>query len=523
MTDTSPTHPLVTVLAHHTLQCANAISNSNYISTVFRSGPFDRVLPTIPVAVVYVYKGTVTEEPILLPRLKRALELLLDYYPHLTGRLQIDPGDGTYEISRLGTGAELLEAKCSEPLDYFSKEGRLSIQNLPNSSNALFAPYTPVLEDVCRGPLFTIQYTRFACGGVSLGVRLPHFACDADGFFVFMRHLAEIYRGLGKDDTPKLKDPPCILSYMSDLDEAKMKEEEKQEALEYKSPSYYLEPESQSNEGAATVDVASATPAELPPLPPPIVGRILRFSGSQLEALKAHATDPSGGWVSTFDALIALFYQSIYRARLEYQATSSSSSWFKMSPPDFLTPVNFRGPDKLNLGSTYFPNALFTPFTCLSHETLKDGPLWEVAKHLHDLTRSSNASNNGVPTETGVPSVENMKQTLRWIALQPDKSRIRHGFRYGPGSLMLSQWSKFDMYKEAEFVEGERPVLVSTPFTPISLLDGLGYFLPVGDADKGAIDVHLALYEPIWEFVEREEGLRRFSEGVWSDGTWSRL
>jgi hypothetical protein len=71
------------------------------------------------------------------------------------------------------------------------------------------------------------------------------------------------------------------------------------------------------------------------------------------------------------------------------------------------------------------------------------------------------------------------------------------------------------MYEGTAFEH--RPALVSTPFTPISLIDGLGYFLPVdlhsqeADGDKAAIDVHLALSEPLWEILQRDEQLRSFS------------
>jgi hypothetical protein len=68
---------------------------------------------------------------------------------------------------------------------------------------------------------------------------------------------------------------------------------------------------------------------------------------------------------------------------------------------------------------------------------------------------------------------------------------------------MLSQWNKIDMYRSATFDEGVRPSLIAPPFTPISLLDGLGYFLPsprqgLGGDSKGDIDVYLALSDDVW-------------------------
>jgi hypothetical protein len=126
------------------------------------------VLLFIPIAVVFVYEqSTSTPDVELIPveRFQRALTLLLDYYPHLTGRLQINPHDGTPEITSLGTCAELLVAQCSERLDAFSSPGlnspsRFSMQNLPAAGNALLRPFDTTLEDVCHNPVFTIQLNR---------------------------------------------------------------------------------------------------------------------------------------------------------------------------------------------------------------------------------------------------------------------------------------------------------------------------------------------------------------------------
>ncbi|KAJ3781901.1 transferase family-domain-containing protein [Lentinula aff. detonsa] len=485
------THPSVNVLENRTLHCYRNASYSN-VPTTIKVGPFDQlVAPFIPVAVVFIYEQSGSLEPIPVRRLQRVLELLLDYYPHLTGRLNIAT-DGTYEITRIGTGAELLVAKCTDRLDSFSLDtpGQISLMDLPGASNALFGPFDASLEGICRDPLFTVQHTRFACGSVALGVRLRHNNCDGNGYFQLIRDLAELYRGLKSDIIPTLARPPHFLSYMSDLD---MTSDEKQEALAFKPSLLVIDP----------LPEAITAPSQPPPH---VVGRILRFTGAELEALKVYATDPStpNNWVSTFEAISALLYQSIYQARLQHFSEDPSA----MSPPDFLTPLDFRGKRFPELPPAYFPNALLCLYTSLSHDMLSHAPLWQIAKHLHDLMRNK------------VPDAGHLKNTLRWIAAQPDKTRIRSGFRYGNGSIMVSQWAKFDMYAGTEFDDDEKPKLVSTPFTSISLVDGLAYTLPTemqgkAGGDKQAIDVNLALSEPIWEILERDEQLKQFSTS-WS-------
>ncbi|KAJ3829992.1 transferase [Lentinula raphanica] len=478
------------VLQRQTLRCADPNVCSSLPETT-KYGPFDQlVAPFIPVAVVFIYDQPGSSEPIIpVQRLQHALELLLNHYPQLTGRLNILP-DGSYEMTRIGTGAELVIAECIEHLDSFADdEGRISLMDLPGASNALFGPYDASPDGICRDPLFTIQHTRFACGSVALGIRVRHNNCDGNGFFQLVRDLAELYRGLKGNSIPALARPPHFQSYMSDL---VMTQEERQEALAFKPSLLVVDP----------LPEAVAIPTK----PPPVVGRILRFSGIALEELKVQATEPdsSNSWVSTFEAIAALLYQSVFRARLHYFANDP----FSMSPPDYLSPIDFRGKRFPELPTAYFPNALLCVYTSLSHDMLSNAPLWQIAKHLHDLMRNE------------VPDADHVKNTLRWVVAQPDKTRIRSGFRPGNGSIMVSQWAKFDMYTGTEF-DGEKPRLVSTPFTPISLADGLAYTLPTEmqgkmGGDEQAIDVNVALSEPIWEILDHDEQLRHFSSS-WSN------
>ncbi|EEY70596.1 uncharacterized protein PITG_06041 [Phytophthora infestans T30-4] len=68
-------------------------------------GPLDNIAQNFtPVSVVFVYlrKETLTGNLIPIERLRRALERLLDYYPHLTGRVVMDDKDNAPRIEQLG-------------------------------------------------------------------------------------------------------------------------------------------------------------------------------------------------------------------------------------------------------------------------------------------------------------------------------------------------------------------------------------------------------------------------------------
>ncbi|EOD43400.1 putative duf907 domain protein [Neofusicoccum parvum UCRNP2] len=384
--------------------------NETTIPSPFKLGPLDQLVNlSVPIAVVFTYKSGIAVE-----RLQRALARLLDYYPHLTGRLRISEEDGTREMTALGSGAELLVAECTSRLDAFS-----SPVDLPGrGGNALCAPFDPSLEAVCRDPQFTIQHTRFACGAVALGVRLHHTLCDSDGFFQLVRDLAELYRSIGPDpdSTPgALAHPPCIRGYLSEL-LYDMPPDDRKAALEYQPSLFHVDP--------TPVATAAPAPPTTIPTPPPVVGRIIRITGAELAALKAHATNPNGAsWISTFDALAAHLWQTLYRARLQLRAATS--------PPlstAFLTSVNHRA--RLAPPPRHFPNCLFTPY-CTTAD-LATAPLWQLAQTMHALTRT--------------PSAAAATATVRWIAAQPDKRRIRWGFPGGEGAFMFSAWSKFDAY-----------------------------------------------------------------------------
>ena len=100
---------------------------------------------------------------------------------------------------------------------------------------------------------------------------------------------------------------------------------------------------------------------------------------------------------------------------------------------------------------------------------------------------------------------------------------MKSRFRYGNGSIMVSQWSKFRVYAGADFDVDERgeavpPTLVAPPFTPISLIDGLLYVVATeeqfqrGVAKEGScdLDVYVPLSEAVWSILDQDEEFRRF-------------
>eukprot|EP01102_Stenamoeba_stenopodia_P015148 TRINITY_DN5133_c0_g1_i1.p1 TRINITY_DN5133_c0_g1~~TRINITY_DN5133_c0_g1_i1.p1 ORF type:complete len:565 (-),score=113.22 TRINITY_DN5133_c0_g1_i1:1816-3510(-) len=532
----------VSVFAKHRVTCEHEISSlPQKLESPFHLGPLDHLMPYIvPIAVVFCYRQhqqTDSEKQhtiIPIERFRRALALLLDNYPHLTGRFAQGSSNEPM-IDRLGTGVDLLEASCDARLDSFSSSptSRLVVTDLPGEGNALFAPFDISFEASFEQPIMTIQHTRFACGGVTLGVRVHHRVCDAEGFFQLVRDLAELYRGIPSSNDnnssttiePQLsRGLPHIRSLMSESGFDKMTPEERQEASKHDSklfelfviPQQQQEPSS-SESSTATFKLHSDEPTS--DSPPKNVGRILRVSASELNALKAQASSPTegtdstsgDGWISTFDALTAHLYQRIYIARVEHdKRTRPADSKPATIHGDLLTPINWREASRLNFPPRYFPNASIAISFTLDRETLINAPLSRLAKIVHEAVRST--------------SREEVLSSLRWIAAQPDKSRIIFkGFHFPGGGFMVSQWYRFGMYVGMEFDDGVPPCLVAPPFTFVSSVDGLAYYLSTEEqlntltnnnslnnnnnaimSNDCAIDVGLSLEESIWEILDQD-------------------
>ncbi|ODM21531.1 hypothetical protein SI65_02375 [Aspergillus cristatus] len=319
--------------------------------------------------------------------------------------------------------------------------------------------------------------------------------------------MAALYRGLATSERPTLTEPPVIHSYLKDI--SVLSSEKVQKAREYKLTAFYLAVETETN---------AASDAEQPPQPPkpPVLGRTVRFSGDNLQALKQLASDPTGaGWVSTFEALSAFLCQWNYRIRLQHfmsQGTSEKEAAGKIVR-GFWASINMRGPTRLNLSPRYLPNAVYPPYASFPHELLANEPLWKVAEALHGLIR-------GFDTHK-------IKMSTRWIAAQPNKSRIRVDFSFFDGNFTVSQWAAFSMYVGVDFDADEDgkpvpPALVGQPYTEISRVDGLGMFQSTeeefyrtmengGDAKKPcAFDVKLTFSEPLWEILDQEEEFWRY-------------
>ncbi|CAG8891942.1 unnamed protein product [Penicillium salamii] len=470
----------VRVTTRHTLHCANEATMAT-LESPFCLGPMDYIVPsTLPIEVVFIYKrprSLPADRFFVVDRLKQAISHLLDYYPHLTGRLQLHPKTHAPQIGHLGAGVDFWEASCGTALRNIaasSLSGRIIAPKLPGYGDALLPIFHATVGSISHNAILAVQHTRFACG-----------------------------EQLRDSSPPTLIYPPEIRSHFRSSSELSPRKEGKRPTLN--TSNFYLERENDTKVKKEAQQQRTA----------PVSARVLRFDGQDLAALKQAATNPdprSDTWVSTFEALSAFLFQRVYKAKVELRETLGHS------PQDvpchslrqFSTAMDMRDPDRLNLPPRYLANAVHCLSTSASHGNLMKGCLWYIARTIHYAIRSVD--------KTAV------KEEFQWIAAQPDQRRVKSTETFPEGSISVIQWTRENTYVGTDFEVRRNgkpvsPSLVSPPLSGAYLMDGLAMVIPTEEKVSAgrvntnspaesdipyAVDVNLALNDQIWPYLERD-------------------
>lgn len=462
---------------------SNELINSDDIArscdsdTTWYLGPFDHLLhPYVPIATLFLYKNVQTSQDsaLCLDNLRIAIRRVLSQYFHLSGRLKVNESDQTLEIDLNNAGIGLFSATCSLPLSDFADADQLSLMALPGQGNDLLPPFSPSPETLSDYPLLTVQYTRFKCGAVCLGVRIFHCLCDAEGFFQLVQDIARQYDAALNETDAALE--PAHLKSVQFCDVLPMS----YEPLMFKANN-------------PTESFLSDKAKDSIVYPSPVVtGKVLHFSREQLDQIKRNDNEgalETNKHISTFVALTSHLYQRLYLARRQLATTRGWPSLEALSS-DILTPINWRRADRLSLPPRYFPNAVLTTTMSLRPDELAGTSLSVIARSWHD--------------RLGCLTPADARQTLAWITAQPNKRCIVPKFRLQHGGFMISQWSNIPLYEKATF-GGAVPALIAPPFTTISTIDGLGYILPSAPQQSdGSLDIYLALDADVWVVLDQD-------------------
>ncbi|XP_057418990.1 spermidine hydroxycinnamoyl transferase-like [Lotus japonicus] len=123
--------------------------------------------------------------------------VLVPFYP-LAGRLQwTDENDGRLELECNAMGVKFIEAESSLTLNNF---GDFS----SSSEYQHLIPSVDYTLPIHVWPLFLVQFTRFACGGVCISFQVSHAVVDGPSALHFISEWARLARGEPLQTTPFL-------------------------------------------------------------------------------------------------------------------------------------------------------------------------------------------------------------------------------------------------------------------------------------------------------------------------------
>eukprot|EP01018_Ginkgo_biloba_P000765 Gb_31628 [translate_table: standard] len=127
----------------------------------------------------------------MVERLKRSLSLSLVHFYPLAGRLVLGE-DGRYAIDCNDAGAEFIEARTNISLSDMQDD---DFDRATLFQKLVEAGKTSLCND-CNLPLVSIQVTRFAGGGLCVGLSINHVIVDGQSYWHFFKSWAELSRGV---------------------------------------------------------------------------------------------------------------------------------------------------------------------------------------------------------------------------------------------------------------------------------------------------------------------------------------
>lgn len=247
---------------------------------------------------------------------------------------------------------------------------------------------------------------------------------------------------------------------------------------------------------------------DVPPAPPPVdfkmpvvKTRIWHVPKSKLKELKALASkQPPGGvegWVSTYDALLAILWRAIVRAKLPLLKPEPAA------PSKAIHAVNARGRTEPAIPDNYIGVAV----------TLPQSPELTVADVLSpDLGSTLPLLAHTVRAATSQVKPEYVADLIRWAGSCPDLRWVELDMHWVLGlDCMAFDWHTMKSYETHDFGFG-RPAALRWPHPQF---EGFLFVLPTrttkGNPDEG-LEVCLGLEESCYPNLRKDDEFLRFAE-----------
>ncbi|XP_058113016.1 shikimate O-hydroxycinnamoyltransferase-like [Magnolia sinica] len=363
---------------------------------ILRLCTLDQVMLRMHIPTIYFYRPTNGSSNFFDPEvLKSALsESLVPYYP-MAGRLRKDE-DGRLEIDCNGEGALFVEAYTDSVIDELG-----DFTPTPTSELKCLVPRVDYNKDMSSNPILVVQVTYFKCGGVSLGAASTHVVADGPSQFNFIKHWAEVARGIEPTIQPfvdrsivRARDPPTP-SFKH---------------IEFQPPLLMDNPPKSPMENRPAV-------------------ALLKISSDQLNLLKSKCKDETNDNVrySSFEALTSHVWQCMCKA-IEIPKDQQTRIFI---------PVNGRARLRPELPLGFFGNAIFTTTSSAAAGDIASEQLPNTVARIRDsLVRMDD---------------EYLKSALDYLEVQPDLTPfIRGSVPLGHPSVSIVSWVQLPVY-DADF------------------------------------------------------------------------
>ncbi|KAI9026129.1 transferase [Hyaloraphidium curvatum] len=433
--------------------------------------PFDAVMPPVYTRVVLLYapKGPAPDASKLGKALADAAKTVLQREaPTLFGRL------------REKGGLHVVPSSDGVPVR-FGARSDVSFASIAAAKFAHSATPAGLVPDspfpAPGGPLVVLHAVVLADGGTSLGFTVHHRLTDGAGGFALLRRIADECRGLLGGEAGNTAEP--VVDDRSLLDKAlagKMPAKPG-EHPEYKLPS-----------PAPPAAAAGSTPPALPPFST----KILRFSASSLAQLKADATATlSAGdtpWISTNDALVALFWRAATHAR-----SLAADQAVRLG-------MAFNGRVACGLPATWLPclNIYATASLC--------------AGDLVTLPLGDDAAAVRKAVALAATGASHAASALAFLRASPDPATVLPGFNsfLGP-DFAVTRWAGLGLEDIDAFGVG----LPAAVRVPPANWDGLLILVPAPGEPVG-LDAYFGALDAGWEALRGQAGeeLRKYCDVV---------
>ncbi|ROW07895.1 hypothetical protein VMCG_03518 [Cytospora schulzeri] len=486
------------------VQAYNPSSNSD---GVFQLAELGAIEPKLYVHMIEVFSlpADANKEQVL-SNLTQGLSRTLAEYPILTGTLHFDneakriaakkgPSSSVaLHVKEAGPGSDIESFSFLEKHD-FPVHLLDASKVLPPNVVGVFP--VPGQDLSSEGPPISAFQVTFIQGGVILAFAVTHQVCDGPGcevlFRTWSRHTNAISKGTASGTPVSIPEHNILRAKGEPVSQAEW------EKIGERFPTF------KARDG--------------PPAPPPadfkmptVKARVWHVSKSNLQKLKTLASAPlpagsphagnsdinaPGGWVSTYDALLALLWRTIVRAKqplLQPAPTAVSKA---------VHAVNARKRADPPMSDDYIGVAVTLPQSPhLTVADVLDAPL-EATVPL--LARTVRAATNLV-TPSYVADLE------RWALSARDTRWVELDMHWVLGlDCMAFDWHTNKAYDEHDFGFG----LPAALRWPHPQFEGFFFVLPTrsskGNADEG-YEIMLGLEESCYARFEKDEELLRYAE-----------